>query len=240
MAPTDIPWEITYRGDLTFLDCFNDDTVLDNDVTVSELEYVSGDLIIRDIGCLESARFASLHEIGGNLVIENVGPLETIQFLSLEKVRGDIIIKDLPNLKMFRFPLLTSVGLNFNIVDIDGEHFKIDEHCLPELREVGIDFAVVHNSELEEFHLPALETVGDDFLVANNEHLHTVLLDTLSTVGHKFEINGSNLQAEFVHAPELAEQQHVGDIVPFCLNGAPTCLYTEDGEEVACDNSFTC
>jgi hypothetical protein len=123
-----------------------------------------------------SAGFPELRHVG-SLFILQAANARGINFARLETVGGDLTVRTSPGLESFSAPLLTSIGGNALISDMD----LVRTVRLPALTSVQGRFTVTLDT-VEQIDLSSL-ALADSIVLQNNFRLTTLDLSSLVAVG---------------------------------------------------------
>jgi hypothetical protein len=146
--------------------------VLDNLQTVEEYVFINTNPSLPTIGTMNN-----LVSIGQYLNIENHASLTSLNaFNSLVSVGGGQFPPQTKDFEVLRCPQLTTLNDFIN------------------LSELGRNFEIANNDNLEEFSFPSLTNIEGDFIFTNNDALTTLLdgFTTNFTVGNTLTITGNS------------------------------------------------
>ena len=154
---------------------FNTNATANVDIGLSNIEAVTGSVMLYDDSGFLSWRWPSLEYIGGNLVIERVS--------SLSAPSGTL----LPN----TFPVLQEIGGTM-LIKSNSSLERI--RAFPSLGRIDGDMIVRNNNAVSEIDIgyPNLQRVGGNVLVINNPTLDSaVVLDWLTSPVERISVGGT-------------------------------------------------
>ena len=151
---------------------------------LSELQEVTGALVIQNTGLANFNGLGVLRRVGTNLFIGQNEHLETVNLPNLELTdRGYLRIENNPLLETLSFPELERIGFNYTSSFYTNSHtLRISDNAaltnldgFPKLTSVSNNFYIQNNGTLQSINgFPLLENVGRHFLIRNNAALQEV------------------------------------------------------------------
>jgi hypothetical protein len=174
----------------------------DGNVSLPNLEMVSGNMDIYNNDQLMAVDFPTLHSIGGIMKIYTNEELTAADFSALLSIGASLQIKLSTKLKFTDFSALQSVGGNLNIddnnelrvtnfsslqsvggtVDIeDNNNLKVTDFS--SLQSVGGYHRIAYNQELTAADFPLLRFVGGNLDIHDNQALTAADFSALQTIG---------------------------------------------------------
>ena len=148
---------------------------------MQDITGIQGDLIVNGDG-LNELDLSDVLTVGGDVVIEDSQQLSILRFGGLSEVFGSVMLLRLDNLETLSLKALEIVGDHFQVIG----NSKLEKIDISHLFSVDGNFNLEQDTVLEKVDMSNIGTIGGE-IVVRDTGLHDLSFPALSTkVGHTY------------------------------------------------------